>query len=243
MADKATKISGPQQPARSDGKVWGTDPQLIPAAAAASTGRWTSALNDAAAAEQSIVAVTFVDLDISGDRQRLNDSNLTLTWGGFDWQGVGTFGGIEAIAEASDLVSQPLRLTLSGVETQNITDAMTTQYQGRAVVVYVGLLNKDTLAFIADPEEVWSGYMDVMTLEADQGSGTITLTCEHWLRIAPAVSRYTDEEQQALYSGDRFFQYLHEIPNYIGKWGHRDVTHGGGGSGEAGSPINRRQPF
>lgn len=208
-------------------------------------GRWTSASNETAAAAQSVVAVTFVDLDIVGDRLRLNDSNVNLEWGGYTWYGIGTFGGIEAVEESQDLIAQPVRLTLSGVETSLITDAMTTQYQGRAVTIYVGVLNPATLAFIDTPEEVWSGFMDVMTLEADHGLGKITLTCEHWLRVDPAASRYTDEQQQALYASDRFFQFLYEIPGYVGKWGSRDVSYGGGGNGGPGGgpgPGDRRLP-
>lgn len=206
--------------------------------------RWTSSANQTAADAQSVVAVTFVDLDIVGDRLRLNDSNLNIEWGGFTWQGVGIFGGIEAIEESQDLIAQPVRLTLSGVETNLITDAMTTQYQGRAVTIYVAPLNIDTLALIDTPEEVWSGFMDVMRGQADHGSGTITLTCEHWLRIDPAASRYTDEQQQALFAGDRFFQFTHEIANYVGKWGSRDVGYGGmGGRDNGPSPRRRVQEF
>lgn len=206
------------------------------------TGRWVSSANETEAAEQSIVPVMFVDLDIVGDRLRLNDSNLTLNWGDFDWLGVGTFGSIDGVDESHDLIAQPVKLTLSGVEAQYVTDARTTQYQGRAAVVYIGLLNKQTLAFIDTPEEVWSGFMDVMTPEADHNVGKITLTCEHWLRLAATAGRWTDEDQQARYSGDRFFQFLYEIPGYVGKWGSRDVSHGGQGFNRRG-PSRPIQPF
>ena len=204
--------------------------------------RWISSANEAEAAEQSIVAVMFVDLDIVGDRQRLNDSNLTINWGGFDWLGVGSYGGIDAVSEANDLIAQPVTLTLSGVDPQNVTDARTTQYQGRAVVIYIGLLDKRTYALIDTPEEVWSGFMDVMTPTIDDRDGTITVTCEHWLRLAATAGRWTDEDQQARFSGDRFFQFIHDIPTFVGKWGARDVSHGGQGFNRRG-PSRPVQPF
>lgn len=197
--------------------------------------RWTSSLNQAEAAEQSIVPVIFVDLDIVGDRQRLNDSNLTIPWGGFDWIGVGSFGGIDGVSESHDLIAQPVKMTLSGVDPQYVTDARTTQYQGRSAVIHVGLLNKQTYALIDTPEEVWSGFMDVMLLEAGEREGKITLVCEHWMRLAATTGRWTDEDQQARYAGDRFFQFLHMIPGFVGKWGARDVDYGGQG-------FNRRGP-
>ncbi len=207
-------------------------------------GRWTSSANEAAASAQSVVPVIFADLDIPGDRLRLNDSNTTLDWGGFTWLGAGPFGGLEAIEEGQDLIAQPVKLILSGVDTNIITDAMTTQYQGRAITIYVVPLNPETLALTDAPEEVWSGFMDVMKGEVDHGQGRIVLTCEHWLRVDPAASRYTDEQQQALFAGDRFFQFTHEIPNFVGKWGARDVGYGGtGGVDHSPGPRNRRQPF
>ena len=203
--------------------------------------RWTSSAHQTAAEAQSVVAVTFVDLDIVGDRLRLNDSNLNLDWGGFSWLGVGTYGGMDGIDESQDLIAQPVKLTLSGVDTSLISDAMTTQYQGRDVTIHVAPLNPDTLQFLDTPEEAWSGFMDVMTIEADHGIGRITIACEHWLRVDPAASRYTDEQQQALFASDRFFQFTHQISGFVGKWGSREVSYAGGLGGRDNSPSPRRR--
>jgi hypothetical protein len=188
----------------------------------------------------SVIMTTFVDLDIVGDRLRLHDGLGTINWGGFDWLGVGQYGGIGGIPESLEVISQPVKLTLSGVDAQYITDAMTTQYHGRAVVIYLGLFNPDTLTLIDTPEEIWSGFMDVMHIELDQGTAVIRLDCEHRLRRQPATARYTDEDQRVLVAGDLFFNKLHLIPGYVAKWGSRDISHDGDGY-RPGTPRERTE--
>lgn len=205
--------------------------------------RWTSSLNRAAAATQNVVEVRFIDLDIQDDHLYLNNSNLTLAWGGQTWSGLGVAGAITGVKESTDAVAYPVRLALSGVETNLITDAMAAKYKDRPVTIYCGLLDPDTLALIDTPQEEWSGFMDVMTIEAEKGGASIELTCEHWLRIAPTMSRYTDEDQKALHPGDRFFSHTHQIKDYIGKWGARDISYGAPAIGDGPGPRRRSQEF
>jgi hypothetical protein len=194
--------------------------------------RWTSGDNQLAAAGRTVALVTFVDLDIVNDRLRAHDNVGTINWGGNDWLGVGQFGGIDAVTESLEIIAQPVKLTLSGVDPELITDAMQTQYHGRDVVIYVGLRDTETGALIDTPEEIWSGFMDVMTIEFDVNAASITIDCEHRLRRQPITSRYTDEDQRARFPDDDFFNKLHLIPAFIGKWGTRDLHFGGGHSTE-----------
>jgi hypothetical protein len=202
--------------------------------------RWTGAtvggvpIHETAANQQQVVPVVFVHLDIEGSPLYLNNSNCNFEWDGQTWLGAGQMGDIEAISEAQDLIAQPVSLTLSGVDADVVTDAMDANYKGRDVVIYLALVHPDTLALQDDPEEIWSGFMDVMKLEIGQNHGQIGLTCEHWLRIAPVISLYTDQEQQVIESGDRFFQFTKDIPNYVGDWGGKPQGYGTGGGGSGG---------
>lgn len=203
--------------------------------------RWTSSDNQLAAAGRTVALVTFVDLDIVGDRLRAHDNTGTINWGSNDWLGVGEFAGIDAVTESLEVIAQPVKLTLSGVDPQLITDAMTTQYHGRDVTIYIGLRDTETGALVDTPEEVWSGYMDVMTIEFDLNSASITLDCEHRLRRQPATSRYTDEDQRTLFAGDLFFSKLHLIPGFVGKWGSRDLAYSAGFVGKPTSePVKNK---
>ncbi len=214
----------------------------------APAGRWSGALeassglpiHEVAARQQEVVPVVFVYLDVEGSPLYLNNSNCNFEWDGQTWLGAGQMGDIEAISEAQDLIAQPVSLTLSGVDSDVVTDAMEANYKGRDVVIYLALVHPDTLALQDDPGEIWSGFMDVMKLTKGQNHGEIALTCEHWLRIAPVISLYTDQEQQVIESGDRFFQFTKDIPNYVGNWGGKSMNYGGSGGGHRG-PRNRNQ--
>lgn len=163
--------------------------------------------------------VTLVALDFASGFVRANDSSVSLAFGGNTYPGVGQYGGIDTVVEDLDIIARPLKMTLSGVDASLVTTTMTEIYQNRAATVYVGILNKDTLQFIADPEEAWGGRMDTMSIEVNQGLATITLNCEHRLRREPRIARYTDQDQQLAYTGDKFFSRLYQIPFYRSLWG------------------------
>jgi hypothetical protein len=201
--------------------------------------RWDSGTNETAAAQRHVVLVMFCQLDLPSGTLYLHDSAGSFTWGYHTWSGVGSFGGVERVSEALDTVAVPVDLTLSGVDPSLVSDAMTTQYHGEAATLYVGLVNPDTGALVADPQEVWGGYMDVMTIEIDQGSATISLRCESRLRRKPAVARYTDEDLQLRYSGDNFFAHLHTVGQQR-RWGGSTVA-AGGGAGQSSGTLIRQQ--
>lgn len=197
------------------------------------SARWVTLAFHEAALQPVGAPVLYVFLDFDGDPVYLNHSNVTFQWDNHDWLGAGELGAIDFPDETSDLTAQPLKLTLTGVDSAYLAHARESVYKGRTVVVYVAMHDPETLALLGTPEEFWRGFMDVMTLEADKGVGSITLTCEHWLRIAPAVTRYTNEDQQVLFSGDKFFEHLKTVGDR-GKWGGKDLGFGGNGGGGAG---------
>jgi hypothetical protein len=201
--------------------------------------RWTSGTNETAAAQRHVVIVMFCQLDLPSGTLRVHDAAGTFTWGSQTWSGVGSFGGVERVSEALDTVPVPIDLTLSGVDTSLVSDAMTTQYHGEAVTLYMGLVSPTTNLLVADPQEVWGGYMDVMTIEIAQNSATISLRCESRLRRKPAAARYTDEDLQIRYSGDNFFAHLHTVGQQK-RWGGSTVA-AGGGTVSGGSLIKQQR--
>ena len=197
-------------------------------ASLALVSRWTSALHEAAAALPVGVPVLYAFLDFVDDPVYLNLSNVTFPWDGHDWLGTGMIGGVEMPDESSDLTAQAVKLTLSGVDSNLIGGATLTNYRGQEAVLYVAMHDPETIALVDEPEEFWRGLMSLMTLEADEGMGKITLTVEHWLRKTPGTTRQTDEEQRRLFPGDRFYQWLHTVRD-TGKWGAKEVFFGSGG--------------
>jgi hypothetical protein len=155
--------------------------------------------------------------------------------------GVGKYGSFDIIDENIDTVARGIKVTLSGVDTSLVPIVMDEVYQGRPATFYVGFLDQN-LNFVADPEEIWSGRMDTMSISMDQNSAVISLSCEYRLRKEPVLARFTDEDQRLAFSGDTFFNLTQFIPRYKATWGDKPTNFSGGG-GRPYDPNFRLDPF
>jgi hypothetical protein len=171
---------------------------------------YDSSTNQAAAELPHVEHVHFVDMDLPSGDLRLHTRIGTVSWGGFDWLGVGKFGDISDIDEDAALRPSGVTVTLSGVDSALITSALTEDFHGRSIAVYEGFLNLTTMALVDTPETKFKGLMDFMSIELGPNGGSITVQCEgelaRWQRHRGSL--YTHESQQAIYSGDRGFDQI-----------------------------------
>lgn len=202
--------------------------------------RFVSATNETEADKLAVIVVVLADLDFASGMVRVHDGSGTLSFGGNDYLGAGQFAGVDIIDENIDIVARGIKLSLSGVDSTFVVPTMTEVYQNRDVTMYLGFVSQTTGALIATPETIWEGRMNQMVFKINNGSAVVELSCEHRLRREPRVARYTDEDQQVLYSGDRFFDLTYSIQGFISKWGARDAAYGGFGFSQP-SPIEQRE--
>ena len=138
-------------------------------------------------------------------------------------------------------------MSLSGVDISLISDITDDDYYGRDMRLYVGFFDADH-QLIADPENYWSGFIDSASITIRDNEAIIEVTGEHLLSRAqrPRVCRYTNEDQQALHSGDRFFDQVWYNQDKKLKWGGKKVippgayipnVPGQGGGGDTSSPL------
>lgn len=133
--------------------------------------------------------------------------------------GTGNLLNISGLDEVNDLSAKNITLQLSGVPTDLVSLALQEPYQRRACKVYFGTTDTST------PIEVFSGLMDVMSIEDSGDASTITLTVESKLvRLEKASNwRYTNENHQSRYADDTFFSYVSGLQARDIVWG-REVT-------------------
>jgi hypothetical protein len=186
--------------------------------------RFLSANNEAASTRSSVRIFVACDLDFTSGHLYAHDGIGSMLWGGNEYLGLGQFGGIDLEEESIEVIARPVRLTLSGVDPPLLLSALDGDdpYQGRPATLYFGLCDNDTNQLIDTPEILWDGVMDRMEVGLWKGRGEIVLSCEHRLRTAPRIARYTHEDEQIAYPGDRFFDLMPTIAGYVGKWGARD---------------------
>lgn len=155
-----------------------------------------------------------------------------VSWNGNTWSGVGTLGGISAMQETTDVSATNIVLSLSGIPSDLLGDAMTEVRQGKQVRIWLGALD-EAMNIIIDPYESFSGRMDVAVVDEGADTSTISLTVEsslvdmQRLRLVP----FTDQAQQAEFPGDKGFEYVPQLQDKSIVWGRPGASVGTQGSG------------
>jgi len=179
--------------------------------------------------------VSFAKLEFPSGTVYLHNSLGTYTWGGQDWLGVGDLGSISQVEEGLDVSPYAITLTLSGLDATISGVALTEDYYLHPVTVYLGVLDADDV-LIADPTQIWAGFMDQMNMSVGaDGGDAIQLIAESELsRFNKSLNlMYTNAAQQEKSSGDLFFNFMHKIEGAKVNWGAKST----GSSGGVGTPT------
>jgi hypothetical protein len=125
---------------------------------------------------------------------------------------------ISGLDETAELRANGATITLSGVPSTLLSLALTTLYHGRKAKIFFGVKGVSNLV------EVFSGYMDKMTVAESPESATITVHVESKLvdldRVR--VRRYTHESHKSRYSNDTFFSFMADMQDKQINWGKPD---------------------
>lgn len=134
-----------------------------------------------------------------------------ITIGSDIYYGTGDLGSVGEIVETQSIEAKGVKLTLSGIPSNLIADAMLQDYQGQVARIYFGTLTNGQLT--AQPYLLLSGYMDVMNVLVDGSTSTINLSIENRIAdlLRTKVTRYTNEDQIALFTNDLSLRFVDSI--------------------------------
>ena len=112
------------------------------------------------------------------------DSGALRLWTGYGdvtvasetYTGGGQFLGISPVEETVEVAARGVTMSLNGIDASLITYALTENYQTRSAKVYLGVISSG--AVVADPYLVFDGRMDVMTIDDNGETATISMTAE-----------------------------------------------------------------
>jgi len=162
------------------------------------------------------------DDDTRYDEGGYSGENAIRLWTGYGdktvnvetYTGSGNLLAISGLEEANDLSAKNITLTLTGIASSIVSLALSEPYQRRLCRVYFG--TDDTTAI-----EVFSGFMNTMSIEDSGETSTITLTVESKLvRLEKASNRrYTHENHVSRHAGDTFFSYVADLQDKDVVWG------------------------
>lgn len=139
--------------------------------------------------------------------------------GGNTYLGAGNLLGISGLQEIGDLSAKSATITLSGVDSAIVSVALSEAYQRRVCRIYFGVTGS------SDVVEVFSGYMNVMSIEDSGETSTISLSVESKLvELGRArVRRYTHESHQSRHANDTFFSYVADLQDKQVVWGRNEA--------------------
>lgn len=148
------------------------------------------------------------------------DSGALRIWSGIGdktiegntYTGTGSLLGVSGIEESDNLSAPGAVVSLNGVDSSIISLAIQEPYQNRECRILLGSGN--------DFFEIFSGFMDVMTIEDGGDKCAISLTVESRLLLLDrkVPLRYTQETQNSRYPGDTFFSYVASLQDKKVEW-------------------------
>jgi hypothetical protein len=167
-----------------------------------------TAPQQAAMEKQAVRLAYFAQFDFVSGIVRVCNFGQTVTWGGFDWTGLGGLGSISPVEESAGRESSALKFTLNVAQASFKALALGSvdDYRGKAAKLYICPLTEQ-YQLIDTPAICWRGTMDLMTVGFDGENGQIVLQCEtsaNGLRRRPTL-RMNAAQQKARYPTDTGF--------------------------------------
>lgn len=169
-----------------------------------------------------VYLVFLADFDFDGDPAYLWTGAPPLTWDAKDYIGVAggkVVAGISPVEESLDGRATGMKFTLSGFDGDLLPLALAGDYQGREFRLYMALFSPQ-LAMISEPQIVMVGEMDQMQV-TDGAAPSITLIGETYAAEDDEANevRYTAEEQERLYPGDKGLEFINAMVDASFVWG------------------------
>lgn len=143
-------------------------------------------------------------------------------WNGNTYLGLGYFAGLQQAEETVELKASNFTAKLTGVPVTQIGLALNENVQGRVATVLVAAFDSGW-NIIGNPAQnvLVKGRMDVMKVAINAGSAEINVTIRNQLAAwdQANISRYTDDDQQLLFPGDKFFEFVPQMAQKELTWG------------------------
>jgi len=164
--------------------------------------------------------VIFAEVDWAEGLERYVTAGADMPWNSYTWKGIGDVVQIEPIVESSAVESTAVRFTLAGVASSRISQALSTQSQGKRATLWLGVLNPNAnpIALIDTPVVEFQGLLDAPAIgESPDDDGVVTTTMS--MTAAPRMASllgsgvpcYTNEDQLKFAPGDSFFKFAAEM--------------------------------
>lgn len=136
------------------------------------------------------------------------------------WTGSGTVIAFSSTNEATDLSANGMAINMTGLDASIISIMLSENYRGRLAKVYIGALGANNLP-VSNLYQIFSGRMDVMSLQENGETANITISVENVLidLERPRHRKLTNEEQLKRYPGDNSLKNVAALQDRQIAWG------------------------
>lgn len=174
----------------------------------------------AAIAAEVVYPVAFYEGEYATGTVRLWSGVGPIDWDGKTWTGAGQMLGISSIEETSEIRASAFAVSLSGDVAALMQVNLAAARTGLPGRVWIGFFDSAG-ALVADPFMAFAGRFDVPDLVIGGARATIEVRYESRLidLDRPRIRRYTHEDHQIDYPGDRGFEYVSSIQDKEVVWG------------------------
>lgn len=182
--------------------------------------RTLSTAMQAVATAELVRPIYLVDLEFASGSIYLWSGLGDLSFNSNTYIGAGDLLSIGSVQESTELTATGVQVTLGGIKQSLLTLARDEPYQGRPLTIRLGAFDENG-DLIASPVIVFSGFMDVMTINDSGETSTITVSAENKLIVfqKTAVRRYTAEDQKIEHPNDAGFEFVAKIQEKEIIWG------------------------
>ncbi len=152
-----------------------------------------------------------------------------LSWDGHTWKGVGHFGSFKPPGGGTDISAKSAVFQLNGIESSQVSLALGDDYQNRVCRAYFAFIDEN--GEVIDNPYKWEGRMDTIEIQEEGNTSAISIRAESRLidLDRPRERRYSHEDQQDLYPGDKGLEFAASVPDMEIHWGVPNQQRGVGG--------------
>lgn len=168
--------------------------------------------------QPNVALVLAAEIDFPSGVTRVHTGTGTVIINGQTFLGVGTLGDVGSVTEENSTSSSTMSMALSGLDMSLVGETLNEEVIGCNVVCYLAVMNDQGV--VTGANVLFEGFITDTSLQAGQQNAlsyVIANVFERWSHGLP--DRYTDESQQRLYPGDRFFRYVAQMAERSIFWG------------------------
>jgi len=143
-----------------------------------------------------------------------------ITYNAEVYTGAGQLLGISEMTEVITVEAQGATFQLTGIDNSLLSLALSEPYQGRPITCYFATLTA-LGAIVADPTVLFKGRMDVLQIDEDGSTSTLSMQAENKLidLKRTKVRRYTPEDQKHEYPADLGLDFVASLQEKELTWG------------------------